>query len=150
MLLERGKWYSPYDCRKDDLRNQRVAALGSAFGPDDERYVRVFVDAEGKEQIVTPSEGNYHNNAACVVGGTFIYGALAWRYMEKDFRMRSTYGAVEGSTLADWPISYQDLEPFYEKAEWEIGVSGDEATNPFKAPRKKPLPMPPLTPNREH
>jgi len=150
VLLERGKWYSPYDCRKDDLRNQRVTALGSAFGPDDERYVRVFVDAEGKEQIVRPSEGSYNNNAACVGGGTFSYGTMAWRYMEKDFRMRSTYGAVEGSTLADWPISYQDLEPFYEKAEWEIGVSGDDSNNPFKAPRKKPLPMPPLAPNREH
>ena len=43
--------------------------------------------------------------------------------MEKDFRMRSTYGAVEGSTLEDWPISYHDLEPYYEKAESEIGVS---------------------------
>jgi choline dehydrogenase-like flavoprotein len=150
VLLERGKWYTPFDCRKDDLRNQRITALGNAFGPDDERYRRVFVDAQGKEHIVRPSEGNYHNNAACVGGGTFSYGAMAWRYMEKDFRMRSTYGAVEGSTLEDWPISYQDLEPYYEKAEWEIGVSGDDSGNVFRAPRKKPLPMPPLLPSREH
>jgi choline dehydrogenase-like flavoprotein len=75
---------------------------------------------------------------------------MAWRYMEKDFRMRSTYGAVEGSTLEDWPIGYEDLEPFYEKAEWEIGVSGDFTGNPFHAPRKKPLPMPPLPPSREY
>ena len=150
VLLERGKWYSPFDCRKDDLRNQRVPALGSAFGPDDERYVRVFVDAKGEEHLVRPSDGDYHNNAACVGGGTFSYGALAWRFMEKDFRMRSTYGAVEGSTLEDWPISYNDLEPYYEKAEWEIGVSGDDSKNPFKAPRKKALPMPPLAPGREN
>ena len=150
VLLERGKWYSPFDCRKDDLRNQRVPALGSAFGPDDERYVRVFVDAKGEEHLVRPSDGDYHNNAACVGGGTFSYGALAWRYMEKDFRMRSTYGAVEGSTLEDWPISYDDLEPYYEKAEWEIGVSGDDTNNIFRAPRKKPLPMPPLPPDREN
>ncbi len=39
--------------------------------------------------------------------------------------MRSTYGAPAGSSLEDWPISYDDLEPFYEKAEYEIGVSGD-------------------------
>jgi len=150
VLLERGKWYSPFDCRKDDLRNQRVAALGAAFGPDDERYLRVFVDAKGEEHLVRPSDGDYHNNAACVGGGTFSYGALAWRYMEKDFRMRSTYGAVEGSTLEDWPISYDDLEPYYEKAEWEIGVSGDDTNNIFRAPRKKPLPMPPLPPDREN
>ena len=77
-------------------------------------------------------------------GGTLSYGAMAWRFMEKDFRLRSTYGTVEGSTLDDWPISYADLEPYYEKAEWEIGVSGDDSGNIFRAPRRRPLPMPPL------
>lgn len=148
VLLERGKWYSAFDCRKDDLRNQRTSVLGCGFGPDDERYRRVVVDAEGNERSVLPSEGAYSNNAACVGGGTFSYGAQAWRYMEKDFRMRSTYGAVEGSSLEDWPISYADLEPHYEKAEWEIGVSGDDSKNPFHAPRKKLLPMPPHPPGR--
>ena len=78
------------------------------------------------------SDGGYSNNAACVGGGTFSYGAMAWRYMEKDFRMRSTYGAVEGSTLEDWPIAYEDLEPYYEKAEWEMGVSGDDMRQPVQ------------------
>jgi len=150
VLLERGKWYSAADCRKDDLFNQRTQVLGARFGPDDERNPRVLIDEQGQQSIVTPSEGGYSNNAACVGGGTFSYGAMAWRYMEQDFRMRSTYGAVEGSTLDDWPIGYQDLEPYYEKAEWEMGVSGDDSNNPFKAPRRKPLPMPPLAPNKEH
>jgi choline dehydrogenase-like flavoprotein len=75
---------------------------------------------------------------------------MAWRYLEKDFRMRSSYGPVEGSTLDDWPIGYPELEPYYEKAEWELGVSGDDSGNIFKAPRKRPLPMPPLAPNREY
>lgn len=149
-LLERGRWYSAFDCRKDDLRNQRTTALGNAFGPEDEGQPRVVVDSEGRERVVLPSEGGYSNNAACVGGGTFSYGAMAWRFMEQDFRMRSTYGAVEGSTLDDWPITYADLEPSYEKAEWEIGVSGDDSPNPFKAPRRRPLPMPPQPPNREY
>jgi len=149
VLLERGKWYSAADCRKDDLRNQRTTVLGNAFGPDEDRNPRVLVDGE-QERIVLPSEGSYSNNAACVGGGTFSYGAMAWRFMGQDFLMRSTYGVVEGSTLDDWPISYQDLEPYYEKAEWEMGVSGDDTQNPFKAPRRKPLPMPPLAPNREY
>ena len=150
VLLERGKWYSAADCRKDDLYNQRTQVLGAKFGPDDERNPRVLVDQDGRETIVIASDGGYSNNAACVGGGTFSYGAMAWRYMEKDFRMRSTYGAVEGSTLEDWPIGYSDLEPYYEKAEWELGVSGDDTNNIFKAPRKKPLPMPPLAPNKEY
>jgi choline dehydrogenase-like flavoprotein len=150
LLLERGKWNTPFDDLKDDLRNQRVSVLGAPFGPDDERNPRVVVDAPGQERVVLPSDGEYNNNAACVGGGTVSYGAMAWRYMEQDFRMRSTYGVVAGSTLDDWPISYQDLEPYYERAEWEIGVSGDDSSNIFRAPRKRPLPMPPLPPNREY
>ena len=149
VLLERGKFYSAADCRKDDLRNQRTSVLGNAFGPDDARNPRVLVNEAGDERVLVASETGYSNNAACVGGGTFCYGAMAWRFLEKDFRMRSIYGDVEGGTLADWPVRYEDLEPYYEKAEWELGVSGDDSGNIFKAPRRKPLPMPPLPPNRE-
>lgn len=148
VLLERGQWHTGFDSRKDDLRNQRTSQLGCAFGPD-ERSPRVAVDDTGKGRIVQPNDWAYSNNAACVGGGTFSYGAMAWRFMPQDFRMRSTYGTVEGSTLDDWPISYQDLEPYYEKAEWEIGVSG-EPEPAVKPPRKRPLPMPPLPDSKEH
>jgi choline dehydrogenase-like flavoprotein len=149
VLLERGKWYTSNDCRKDDLRNQRTTVLGNAFGPEDEGNPRVWVDAAGAAHTVLPSEGAYQNNAACVGGGTLSYGAQAWRYLPQDFRMRSTYGAPQGSSLEDWPISYDDLEPFYEKAEYEIGISGDSSGTPFHGPRRRGLPMPPLPPNRE-
>jgi len=150
VLVERGKWYTAFDCRKDDLRNQRTPVLGNSFGPDEDRNPRVFVDEQGSEHLLKPSDGAYNNNAACVGGGTASYGAMAWRFMERDFRMRSTYGTVEGSTLEDWPISYADLEPYYEKAEWEVGVSGDDSNNIFRSPRQRRLPMPPLSPNREY
>ena len=148
-LLERGKWYTANDCRKDDLRNQRTTVLGNAFGPEDEGNPRVWVDPAGVPHMVLPSEGQYQNNAACVGGGTLSYGAQAWRFLPEDFRMRSVYGTPEGSSLEDWPISYQDLEPFYDKAEYEIGVSGDYSGTPFHGPRRRGLPMPPLPPNRE-
>ena len=149
VLLERGKWYTANDCRKDDLRNQRTTVLGNAFGPEDEGNPRVWVDAKGAAHIVLASEGSYQNDAACVGGGTLSYGAQAWRYMPQDFRMRSTYGAPAGSSLEDWPIGYDDLEPYYDKAEYEIGISGDYSGTPFHGPRKRPLPMPPLPPGRE-
>ena len=149
VLLERGPWYTANDCRKDDLRNQRVTILGNAFGPEDEGNPRVWVDSRNVAHTALPSEGSYSNNAACVGGGTLSYGAMAWRFLPQDFRMRSTYGTPQGSSLEDWPISYDDLEPFYEKAEYEIGVSGDVSTDPFHGPRKRPLPMPPLPPGRE-
>src|SRR5512142_3166255 len=114
VMLERGRWYGPNDDRKDDLRNQRTSILGNNSGPEDEGNPRVIVDLQGRERVVAPSEGGYSNNAACVGGGTLTYGAMAWRFHPIDFRMRSTYGAPEGSTLDDWPIGYDDLERYYE------------------------------------
>lgn len=149
VLIERGGWASYEDHDDDELISQRITALGNAFGPDDKRHCRVVVNDDGTTSTLLPSEGGYSNIAACVGSGTVSYGALAWRYMEKDFKMKTTYGHVEGSTLDDWPISFQELEPFYEKAEWEIGVAGDHQGNFFQSPRKKPYPMPPFALNRE-
>src|SRR3974377_1707946 len=69
VLLERGKWFTPFDDRKDDLRNQRTCVLGNSFGPD-ERSPRVYVDAAGREQTIDPRHGAYTNNAARVGAGT--------------------------------------------------------------------------------
>jgi choline dehydrogenase-like flavoprotein len=146
VLLERGGWPHFWNHDHDELISQRTTPLGNAFGPDDERYRRVVVNPDGSTQIVLPSEGAYCNNAACVGSGTASYGAMAWRFMQKDFMMRTTYGAPEGSTLEDWPLRYEDLEPFYERAEWEIGVAGDDSQNPFAPPRRRPQPMPPFMP----
>jgi choline dehydrogenase-like flavoprotein len=149
VLLERGDKLSFAQTGHDELRSQRTTVLGNAFGPDDKRYVRLAQIADGSFVRVRPSEGGYNNNAACVGGGTMSYGAMAWRYTEKDFRLRSIYGAPAASTLEDWPISYEDLEPFYSKAEWEIGVSGNMGANPFEAKRQRPYPMPALPLNSE-
>ena len=100
---------------------------------------------------------NYGNQAG---GGTVHYGALSWRFHEDDFRPRSRtierYGASaipKDSSLIDWPLTYADLEPFYDRAEYELGVSGKagnvqgrkiEGGNPFEAPRRREYPLPPL------
>lgn len=149
VLFERGGWATFDDTDTDELNSQRTTVLGNSSGPDNLRYKRVIVNQDGRKEIVLPSEGGYNNIAACVGSGTVSYGAMAWRFMEEDFKLKSVYGAMEGSTLEDWPITYDDLEPCYEKAEWEIGVSGDASQNPFGAPRKKPYPMPPFSHNKE-
>ena len=149
VLLERGRWQSFEDTTDDELRSQRTTVLGNAYGPDNARHRRVVEHPNGSTRIVLPSEGGYGNNAACVGSGTLSYGAMAWRFMEQDFKMRTLYGCPEGSTLDDWPITYAELEPCYERAEWEIGVAGDDAQNPFAPPRRKPHPMPPFPYNRE-
>jgi gluconate 2-dehydrogenase alpha chain len=100
---------------------------------------------------------NYGNQAG---GATVHYGTLSWRFHEDDFRPRSQtierYGASaipEGSSLVDWPLTYADLEPFYDRAEYELGVSGKagnvqgrkiDGGNVFEAPRRRDYPLPPL------
>jgi choline dehydrogenase-like flavoprotein len=80
-----------------------------------------------------------------LVGGTSVhFTANFWRFHEIDFIERSKIGPVPGANLVDWPITYADLEPYYTKVEWEVGVSGLANSSPFDPPRSRPFPMPPL------
>ena len=79
-----------------------------------------------------------------VGGSTTLYTANYWRFHEIDFNERSVLGGIPGTTFADWPISYKDLEPYYTRVDWEIGVSGLAGANPFEPARSKPYPMKPL------
>ena len=79
-----------------------------------------------------------------VGGGSVHFSANYWRFHPDDFRERSMLGSVPGADLQDWPITYEELEPYYTKAEWELGVSGLAAANPFEGPRSKPYPLPPM------
>jgi choline dehydrogenase-like flavoprotein len=80
-----------------------------------------------------------------LVGGTSVhFTANFWRFHEIDFIERSKIGPIAGTGFTDWPITYADLEPYYTKVEWEIGVSGLAGASPFDPPRSKPYPMPPL------
>src|SRR5207302_8116456 len=76
-----------------------------------------------------------------VGGGTVIYAAHWQRNMPSDFRARTLDGVGD-----DWPLTYEDLQPFYERVEADFGVSGlagDPAFPPGKGP---PLPPAPLAP----
>jgi choline dehydrogenase-like flavoprotein len=80
-----------------------------------------------------------------LVGGTtWHWAAACWRYIPNDMKLRSTYGVGR-----DWPIDYDDLEPWYGRAEDALGVAGTgeedqsgQAGEPFP-PRSTPYPLPP-------
>ena len=59
-----------------------------------------------------------------VGGSTIHWTATALRFKDYEFKCRSTYGAIAGSDLIDWPISYEDIVPYYDRAEKVMGVSG--------------------------
>jgi choline dehydrogenase-like flavoprotein len=80
---------------------------------------------------------------AQTVGGSSVhFSGNFWRFRESDFREKSMLGPISGTNFADWPISYEELEPWYARVDWEIGVSG--APGPFDAPRSRPFPLPPM------
>jgi choline dehydrogenase-like flavoprotein len=77
------------------------------------------------------------------VGGSSVhFTANFWRLHPSDFNEKSILGPISGTGFDDWPITYDELEPYYTKVDWEIGVSG--VPGPFDPPRSRPYPMPPL------
>jgi len=66
--------------------------------------------------------------------------------MPGDFRMLSELGPLPGAEVADWPLTYDELEPYYAEVERAIGVAGLAGANPFAGPRSSPFPMPPGAP----
>jgi choline dehydrogenase-like flavoprotein len=65
------------------------------------------------------------------VGGTTMrWSGVALRLQEHEFRARSTYGAMPGTSLIDWPVSLAELEPYYDRAEIKMGVSGTHGLPP--------------------
>lgn len=73
------------------------------------------------------------------VGGLAMHwGGVTPRFSPEDFRVRSLYGVGD-----DWPLSYDDLDPYYQEAEERLGVSGEQGP-PELDPRSRPYPMPPL------
>jgi choline dehydrogenase-like flavoprotein len=145
LLLERGVERSYADSgHRDHLRNHRLALYGHNTGPDLEGNPRLFTDAEGRDHVVAPHEPGYHNLAAAVGSGTFLYGAMAWRFHRDDFRMASLYGVPEGSSLVDWPISHEDLAPWYDRVEMELGIAGDASRHVHESGRQRGFAMPPL------
>lgn len=80
--------------------------------------------------------------ALCVGGGTVHMGSYLYRFHPEDFRLRSRFGPYE--EIADWPFGYDELEPYYARAEREVGVAGLGGLTPFEGPRSAPYPLPPL------
>ena len=137
VVLEQGPWLTERDFNHDPfwgdmhpdkaLTNNRHDQPGTARPNDKEEAKR----------------SGWNNYGRVVGGGTVHFTANYWRFPEIEFHQASKLGVPDDSTVADWPISYADLEPYYTKVEWDIGVSG-LVGNPFEPPRSKPFPLPPL------
>jgi len=152
--IEAGTWMDRRGFRPDEIHNNVRNLLTSV--PKAQREIPTFrtsASARAQQAAVHPMMN--------AIGGTSIhYWAQSWRYHPWDFRVRSEvtrrYRASAipaGSTLQDWPLTYDELERFHDLIEHEVGVSGkagniqgkiDPRGNIFEGPRQREYPMPPL------
>jgi gluconate 2-dehydrogenase alpha chain len=151
--LEAGQWHSTKDYPMDEVRNDVRNYLGPKVNAEIPTS-RLKSSEVAEPSVVTERTMNG-------VGGSSIhYTAQSWRLRDWNFRMASEtikrYGRSyipKNSLVADWPVSYKDLEPYYDKVEYLIGVSGqagnvngkiDPAGAVLEDPRGRPYPMPAL------
>ncbi|MDX2194053.1 MAG: GMC family oxidoreductase [Gemmatimonadales bacterium] len=134
--LEGGPWRKTEEFRHDELSVQFGDALTINATRSPGRFRQRETEPGRPQPVAKYVEGPG--------GGSIHYAANLWRFREVDFEERSRKGAIAGSTIADWPIRYADLEPYYTQAEYELGVSG--APGPQDAFRSRPFPVPPLEP----
>jgi gluconate 2-dehydrogenase alpha chain len=111
------------------------------LGPDPMLEPRTYRNSETDgDRIFT---GDVNNLPSTVGGGGFHADGKLPRFREVDFRAASELGAIDGAGLVDWPLDYDELEPYYAEAERVVGVAGDATANPLAAWRSGPYPMPP-------
>jgi gluconate 2-dehydrogenase alpha chain len=149
VIMEKGRNHllDPADPTRTagDYSNDEIKFISRYFlGPDplvEPRAFRRNAD-EGEHTHV----GEVNSIPTTVGGGGTHADGKVPRFREEDFRMRSTYGPQDGAAVDDWPLDYDELEPYYAEVERAIGVAGRAGANPFAAWRSGPYPMPPGPP----
>ncbi len=136
VVLEQGPWRTERDFVHDEIKIFQQSALSTDWNVSPNTFRKTEKDKAQKQPALVYARG---------VGGTSVhFSANFWRFREIDFKEASVKGTLAGTGFADWPITYHDLEPYYTKVDWEIGIAG--APGPFDPPRSRPYPMPPHPP----
>ena len=145
VALEAGPRRGRDEMTQDEIRNEVDHWL---CRPKSAGEVPTFRTGPGEAAVPCPHPTLMVN----AVGGAAVhYPGTSPRFLPWNFRARTRtlerYGEAAipaGSTLADWPLGYDELEPYYDRVEHEIGVSGAACSSPFDGARSRGYPMPPL------
>ena len=144
LVLEKGPWLTENDFYKDEM----ACCRNSVYTPNLEHEQHVIEDLDDDGEWVgepTLESGWDFWNGNCVGGSSNFMSGFFYRQKEEDFRLRSEFGPIAGANIADWPISYDELEPYYTKVETEVGISGRVVPHRFQEPRSnKDYPYPPV------
>jgi choline dehydrogenase-like flavoprotein len=122
VLLEQGPDWQLSDLISSDLWGRRIKPAGAPFL------------SEGKNPY-----GYAYQSGWGVGGAALHYFANFPRLLPSDFKIKS-----EHNRALDWPISYLDLAPYFDKVARDVGVSGDAKAEEIWRPAGEPYPMPPM------
>jgi choline dehydrogenase-like flavoprotein len=149
LIVERARAHRDSELRGNHLQGKRQQLFDVTAGPG-RGSPRVRENGDGSTDLLAGEGGGleYGLVAMAAGGGTRLWQGMAWRFYEEDFEMASRYGVPADSTLADWPFGYDELERFYDRVEWELGVSGDDGSLTRRTHRSRGYPMPPLPGDR--
>ncbi len=150
VVLEKGPFLKQDDFYKDEL----ACCRRSVYTPALQDEFHVIEDYNGKDE-----QGNYKWlsestfdsgwdfwNGNMVGGASNLMSGFFHRLKPEDFRLKSEFGEIKGANVVDWPIEYNDLEPYYARVEQIVGVSGKTIAHPNLEPRStNDFPYPPTT-----
>lgn len=137
VVLEQGPHLQPSDFKHDEWAYNQNEELTWGRRKGHPQTFRRH-ESEKAEIVDSYALGYAHN-----VGGSSIhFSGNFWRLRPLDFKERSLLGEIPGTNFVDWPISYEELEPYYTKVDWEIGVSG--LAGPWDPPRSRDYPCAPM------
>ncbi len=137
VVLEQGPYLRPFQFKHDELDDFFVGGLIGSLRDHPHSWRQRPTD-----DAVPASLLPQLLYAKAVGGSSLHFAANYWRFRPLDFMERSLLGPISESTLTDWPLTYEELEPYYAKVDWEVGVSG--APGPGDPPRSRPYPTPPM------
>jgi choline dehydrogenase-like flavoprotein len=139
VVLEQGPHLKAADFTHDewDLDHAGGLVWGARQG-----HPQTFRRTENEEATLVEGANVPLGYAHNVGGSSVHYSGNFWRLRPIDFMEASVKGTIAGTNFADWPISYEELEPYYTKVDWEMGLSGTPGPN--DAPRSRPYPCGPM------
>lgn len=146
LLVDRSRPMTDRELRGNHLQGKRLQSYQVTAGAGS-GSPRIWENEDGTCDLL-PGDGDggaYGLTAMTLGGGTRLWQGMSWRFLPEDFAMASVYGSPDGSTLADWPFGYDELAPYYDRIESELGVSGSiDHADARRIPRRVPYPMPPM------
>jgi choline dehydrogenase-like flavoprotein len=113
-IIERGSALSSRQLQKDEFSFCRKPFLR----PGGKKGIREITYGDSPLII-----SDHLWTAACVGGGTRVMSGFFFRMRTEDFKPETHGGSVPGATHKDWPIAYNDLAPYYDRVESDIGLT---------------------------